>query len=146
MDALEEEANRKFRVVHDIRAYKGIVYPTRLYPISEVKRNNLLENMNFLRHYSIWSVIMMFFIMSFAGWVWEVSLHFLTKGCFVNRGVLHGPWLPIYGAGSVLILLLLNRLRRKPVAEFIAAVALCGFRDYNAWQAMVGLSWIFSES
>lgn len=130
MDALEEEANRKFRVVHDIRAYKGIVYPTRLYPISEVKRNNLLENMNFLRHYSIWSVIMMFFIMSFAGWVWEVSLHFLTKGCFVNRGVLHGPWLPIYGAGSVLILLLLNRLRRKPVAEFIAAVALCGFIEY----------------
>ena len=46
---------------------------------------------------------LMIFIMSFAGWVWEVSLHFLTKGCFVNRGVLHGPWLPIYGAGSVLI-------------------------------------------
>ena len=32
---------------------------------------------------------------------------------------LHGPWLPIYGAGSVLILLLLNRLRRKPVARCV---------------------------
>ena len=23
---------------------------------------------------------------------------------FVNRGVLHGPWLPIYGSGGILIL------------------------------------------
>ena len=25
-------------------------------------------------------------------------------GSFVNRGFLHGPWLPIYGSGSILIL------------------------------------------
>jgi uncharacterized membrane protein len=27
----------------------------------------------------------------------------ISYGCFVNRGVLHGPWIPIYGFGCVLI-------------------------------------------
>lgn len=49
---------------------------------------------------------------------------------FVNRGVLHGPWLPIYGTGGVLILIILNKLREKPILEFFATVILCGFVEY----------------
>ena len=41
-----------------------------------------------------------------------------------------GPWLPIYGLGSVLILTILNRLRSHPVIEFITAIVLCGFLEY----------------
>ena len=48
-----------------------------------------------------------FFTFSFAGWLWEVLLHVFTDHAVVNRGVLYGPWLPIYGFGGVLIVLLL---------------------------------------
>ena len=51
---------------------------------------------------------MMFFIFCFVGWVWEVSLAFISEDMFVNRGTLHGPWLPIYGTGGVIILVLLK--------------------------------------
>jgi uncharacterized membrane protein len=44
--------------------------------------------------------------------------------------VLHGPWLPIYGTGGVLILVALYRLRGKPVLEFCAAILLCGAVEY----------------
>ena len=37
----------------------------------------------------------------------------------VNRGVYRGPYLPIYGAGCVLLILLLRRLRRHPAAVFV---------------------------
>ena len=39
--------------------------------------------------------------MSFIGWFWEVSSHLMLYHSFANRGVLHGPWLPIYGVGGV---------------------------------------------
>ena len=75
-------------------------------------------------------MILIFFTLSFAGWVWEVSLHLITDGEFANRGVMHGPWLPIYGCGSVMILLLLNKFRRKPAVEFVLAMLLCGCVEY----------------
>ena len=74
----------------------------------------------------------MFFSFCFVGWAWEVSLHLVADGVFVNRGMLHGPWLPIYGAGVVLILLADNSLRKKPVLEFIGAVVLSGLVEYYA--------------
>ena len=54
----------------------------------------------------------------------------ISYGCFVNRGVLHGPWIPIYGFGCVLILLLLKRFRMRPKVEFSMAVLLCGCIEY----------------
>ena len=58
-------------------------------------------------------------------------LHFITSGKFVNRGVLHGPWLPIYGCGGILILTVLNKCRKKPVMQFVSAVVLCGIVEYS---------------
>ena len=53
---------------------------------------------------------------------------------FVNRGTLHGPWLPIYGTGGVIILVLLKKLREKPALEFVAAMVLCGCLEYfSSW-------------
>ena len=108
----------------------GKIYPSRLCPLSLKESRGGFLGAHYLRCYSIWSLVMLFFIMSFGGWVWEVSLHLITDGKFVNRGVLHGPWLPIYGTGSVLILMLLYRLRRNLALEFIMIVVVCGLVEY----------------
>lgn len=88
---------------------------------------------------------MLFFAMSLTGWGWEVFLHLISDGRFVNRGFLHGPWLPIYGSGSVLIMMLPHRLREKPLQEFLAIILLCGVLEYGiSWfleQAYEGLRW-----
>lgn len=107
------------------------VYPELLYPIKIKQRNNHIETINYLRHYSISSLILIFFILSFVGWLWEVLLHLVSDGIFVNRGVLHGPWLPIYGFGSILILTLLYRFRSKPYLLFFMSVILCGVVEYS---------------
>ena len=110
--------------------FNGESYPERLFPASELAGRISLETPHYIRNYSILSLILLFFIFSFIGWSWEVSLHLVKDGVFVNRGVLHGPWLPIYGAGGVMILILLNRFRKNPAAEFIATLVLCGFVEY----------------
>lgn len=60
----------------------------------------------------------------------------ITYGVFVNRGVLHGPWLPIYGGGVTLIALLLFRFREKPALEAAAIVFLCGIVEYSTSYVM----------
>lgn len=130
LDAYEKEQARLLKLSYDRDAYHGDAFPTRLSGIPEKQKRKWIENLNYLRRYSVWSLILMFFVMSVAGWIWEVSIHLITDGEFSNRGVLHGPWLPIYGAGTVLILVLLNRFRRWPVVEFVTAVILCGCVEY----------------
>lgn len=65
----------------------------------------------------------LFFIFSAAGWVWEVLLTAVTQGQWVNRGMLHGPWLPVYGAGGVAVAALLMRLKSRWAAPLAGALA-----------------------
>ena len=109
---------------------KGKKYPDKLYIIKEKEKRKRFEVVNYLRHYRITSLILMFFTFAFVGWLWEVLLHLLNDGAFVNRGVLHGPWLPIYGAGGTLVLIFLNKFREKPVVEFISIIVVCGIVEY----------------
>lgn len=112
----------------------GKIYPGRLFPIPESQKREALSTLRYARNYSVSSLIMLFFSFSFIGWLWEVSLHLISDGIFVNRGVLHGPWLPIYGTGGVLILIVLKQLRDKPHWEFLAAMILCGSIEYfTSW-------------
>ncbi|MBO4428888.1 MAG: putative ABC transporter permease [Clostridia bacterium] len=56
-----------------------------------------------------------FLIYSVCGWLYEVvwwMMIELNRG-FVNRGFLVGPWLPIYGFGTILIILLIKKLKIK---------------------------------
>ena len=117
-----------------INEYKSILrleqYPGRLFPIPQEKKDPRLEQVHYLRHYSIWSIVAMFFIFCFIGWSWEVSLHLVEDGVFVNRGTMFGPWLPIYGSGGVLILLVLYRFRNRPGLEALMTILLCGVLEY----------------
>ena len=49
-------------------------------------------------------LILVFFVVSAIGWLWEVFAVWFLSGTLGDRGFLHGPWLPIYGCGSVLMI------------------------------------------
>lgn len=112
----------------------GSIYPGRLAPAPMPFKFRESRTISADRSYSLVNLITMFFIFCFVGWVWEVSLAFISEDMFVNRGTLHGPWLPIYGTGGVIILVLLKKLREKPALEFVAAMVLCGCLEYfSSW-------------
>ena len=61
--------------------------------------------------YKLTDFIVMFFAFCLVGWLWEVGLHLVKDHVFVNRGMMYGPWIPIYGFGGVFIIFFLNRFK-----------------------------------
>ncbi len=125
---------RRFAIRQYQSCMNGTSYPQRLNPLWNKKEIAKQGNFSFFRHYSICTIFLLFILFSFVGWSWEVALHYMQTGDFVNRGTLLGPWLPIYGSGGVVVLMLCSRFRRNPVAEFFTAIVLCGTLEYfTAW-------------
>ncbi len=60
--------------------------------------------------------VLFFWVYAVIGWIYEVFLETVVyRWGFSNRGVLFGPWLPVYGFGATVFLLLWYRLiKDKP--------------------------------
>lgn len=78
--------------------------------------------------YYVW----LFFLLSIFGWLWEGFLYIIKDDVYVNRGFLTGPWLPIYGAGGIMLELLFHRWRDRPIMTFILSMMLCTLLEYLA--------------
>ena len=77
-----------------------------------------------ISRYVIW-----FFLYSFIGWIWETIFCTAKSRQWANRGFLYGPICPIYGAGGVVIQLLMGLL-----------TSLTGFEsasDFSVWQVFL---------
>lgn len=107
------------------------------YPDSDNKTKK--EHTEYLTSYSIWSLIIMFFIFSFVGWIWECIYILVEQGILANRGAMYGPWLPIYGFGCTLILIttklkLSRKLLANPFKTFVTVIVLCTVLEYfTSW-------------
>ncbi|MBR3183958.1 MAG: DUF975 family protein [Firmicutes bacterium] len=140
----DEVDKRRQQIVEDRAVIKHKIYPQRLNPLWDDKNNNIVKDIRSIRTYTIWSVIMVFFAFAFVGWCWEVGIHLIQDGVFVNRGVMHGPWLPIYGGGVAMIVVLLAKWRRNPLQEVVSIIILCGIVEYTtSWYLEVtkGMRW-----
>lgn len=94
-------------------------------------------------------LILMFFIFSFIGWVWEVAFHIAIDGAFINRGVFYGPWLPIYGSGGIVIVLLAVKLKSHPLRLCGSIMAVSAVLEYVTSVALERVTgnrwWDYSE-
>ena len=74
--------------------------------------------------------ILFFFIYSFIGWVWESCYVSVRKRRWVNRGFLHGPMLPIYGSGALVILISTIGVRENPWLIFLFGMLAATVLEY----------------
>lgn len=77
--------------------------------------------------------VLLFFFYCFCGWVWESCYVSAKQRRWVNRGFLHGPLLPIYGSGAILILFV-----TLPVQNELPLVYLLGMLAATALEYVTG--------
>lgn len=63
------------------------------------------------------------------GWAYEEIFYWVTEGMLRNRGLLYGPWLPIYGVGALGIYAM-KPVKKHPVLLFLLCTGITGAVEY----------------
>lgn len=80
--------------------------------------------------------VLAFFIYCFIGWVWECCLVSVRNQRWVNRGFLHGPWLPIYGSGALCILIVTSPIQESYPLTFLTGMVSASLLEYTTGATM----------
>jgi uncharacterized membrane protein len=78
-----------------------------------------------------WTLVLLFTIYSFIGWLSESIYCSVPARRFINRGFLNGPVCPVYGFGALLVITSLMRFRGNLFVLFAAAVVLTSVLEYS---------------
>ena len=81
-------------------------------------------------HYTFIQWLLFFFIYCFLGWVWESCYVSIKKREWINRGFLHGPMLPIYGSGAIIVLLCTIGVRDQVILIFLFGMTGATILEY----------------
>ena len=73
----------------------------------------------------------LFLIYSIIGWLIEMLMeNVILKHELVNRGFLIGPYCPIYGFASTIMILLLSRYQEDVLVLFFMSIIICTITEY----------------
>lgn len=122
------EKNLTLEDLRGLDQYPSIAFGQHAH-FSRVAKKTIVHR-DYHRDYSLVTYILLFFIFSFIGWIWEVLIYVVEDGVFVNRGTMFGPWLPIYGFGGVCGIILLKRFIDRHVLTFFLVTAVCTTVEY----------------
>ena len=89
-----------------------------------------------------------FYCFSIIGFIWEFTIKCFTEKNFIKPGVLFGPWLPIYGVGIIIIIILSRKLKNKFILSITSFIST-GLLEYSTSVALENLFhkkyWDFSD-
>ena len=85
----------------------------------------------------LYDYILVFFVGSCIGYLYEEIFYLLSEHVLVNRGFLYGPYLPVYGWGSVGILFFTKKYKDKPILTFLLIMLVAGILEYFTGYAMM---------
>ncbi|MCD8038628.1 MAG: putative ABC transporter permease [Lachnospiraceae bacterium] len=84
--------------------------------------------------FSTW--LFFFYFYCFIGWVWETLYVSVLRGRWVNRGFIHGPFLPLYGFGAIEVLVFTLPCRDDAGVVFVVGMASATLLEYFTGVAM----------
>lgn len=70
----------------------------------------------------------LFYFCSVLGFIYELILTYISTGKIFSHGILNGPWLPIYGTGSLFIMLF-YKYRKNPFLIFVLSFFVTGILE-----------------
>lgn len=88
-------------------------------------------------HFNSWLVYFYFYCI--CGWGFESTYVSLANKKWINRGFMKGPWLPLYGSGAVVILLVTLPFQQYPIAVYFAGAITATILEYFTGVVMLKL-------
>jgi len=99
----------------------------------------------------IYYALIYFTFYSFAGWLIEIVYRSFTQKRFVNPGFLFGPFIPLYGTGSLVVFILYDYISKiNIVFQFLIYIVLLSALEYisgEIFERFYGLKlWNYSNN
>jgi uncharacterized membrane protein len=89
--------------------------------------------------YSVSQWFLFFYIYCFLGWCFESAYVSLKQRHPVNRGFMHGPMLPLYGSGAIVVLFVALPFRQMPIMVYITGMLAATILEYVVGVSMEAL-------
>lgn len=89
--------------------------------------------------YSVTQWVMFFYMYCFFGWIFESTYVSIKNRHFVNRGFMHGPLLPLYGSGAIIVLFVAIPLNGNYIAQYFAGAVAATALEYVTGVVMEAL-------
>ncbi|MDD5949088.1 MAG: hypothetical protein PUC39_05085 [Lachnospiraceae bacterium] len=86
--------------------------------------------------YSTMQWVLFFYVYCFLGWIWESGYVSARERKWTNRGFMHGPFLPIYGSGAIMILLATIPVKDNLLLIFFMGMIAATLLEYFTGAAM----------
>lgn len=86
--------------------------------------------------YSTMQWVLFFYVYCFLGWIWESGYVSARERKWTNRGFMHGPFLPIYGSGAIMILLATIPVKDNLLLIFFMGMIASTILEYFTGAAM----------
>lgn len=80
--------------------------------------------------YNIYEWLLFFYFYSFAGWIWESCYDSIKDKHWINRGFIHGPLIPIYGTGAVVVLAASLPFKEHLIGIFLGGMLAATVLEY----------------
>ncbi|GHU59888.1 hypothetical protein FACS1894133_7440 [Clostridia bacterium] len=80
--------------------------------------------------------LFIFEIFNLIGWCFECSIESLYHKQFINRGFLKGPWIPVYGAGGLVMMLVCVPFSARALNVFFVGMIACTILEYAVGSLM----------
>lgn len=87
-----------------------------------------------------YNLLFYFAIYSFAGWCGEVVFATVRHGKFVNRGMLHGAYCPIYGFGLITVIVCLTPIKDSWLLLFAGSAVLTTVLEFITGLCLISYS------
>lgn len=83
--------------------------------------------------------LLLFLTGSVIGWFYELFFYWIFENRISNNGFFYGPYIPIYGFGTLFIVLLTGKVRKYPFAIFFLSIPITGILEYVTGYVMYEL-------
>lgn len=85
--------------------------------------------------YTITQWLFFFYFYCFFGWIFESTYVSIKSGKFVNRGFMRGPFLPIYGSGAIMMLVV-----SMPFQDYLVLTYFAGCVGATVLELVTGIA------
>lgn len=76
------------------------------------------------------TIFLLFLFGCVVGWIYEILFYRIDTGHFIKRGQGFGPWLPIYGFGTLAIMAFMYKRKQSPAAVFFGSALTTGILEF----------------